>query len=149
MYLCICKPELAKRMNQKITHRGIVDSVEDAIVKVRILQTSACASCKVAGHCNAAESKVKFVDVYRPANGLKVGDEVTVCASRNVISRAMTLAFALPLGLLVVTLLSTLLLTDDEGLSGLLALGILVPYYAGLWLFKERIGRQISFQLED
>ena len=136
-------------MSNRISHSGIIDSITGDHVKVRIVQSSACASCQVAGHCNAAESKVKFVDVYRPANGLKVGDEVTVCASRNVISRAMTLAFALPLGLLVVTLLSTLLMTGDEGLSGLLALGILVPYYAGLWLFKERIGRQISFQLED
>ena len=32
----------------------------------------------MAGYCHAAESKEKIVDVYRPANGLKVGDQIPV-----------------------------------------------------------------------
>ena len=50
-------------MNNRISHSGIVDSVVDGCVTVRILQTSAGAACKVASHCNASESKEKLVDV--------------------------------------------------------------------------------------
>ena len=50
-------------MSQKISHSGVVESILDGCVKVRIIQTSACAACKVASHCNAAESKVKIVDI--------------------------------------------------------------------------------------
>ena len=50
-------------MSAKISHSGIVASISKGCVQVRILQTSACAACKVAGHCNASESKEKIVDV--------------------------------------------------------------------------------------
>ena len=54
-------------MSTKISHSGIVESIEDGCVKVRIVQTSACAACKVAGYCNAADSKEKSVDVFGDA----------------------------------------------------------------------------------
>jgi sigma-E factor negative regulatory protein RseC len=65
-YLCIVITPLQARvmkMNNKIRHTGIIESITDGWVKVRILQTSACAACKVAGHCNAAEAKEKIVAV--------------------------------------------------------------------------------------
>ena len=66
-------------MDEKITHAGIVEQVDGGRVRVRIMQTSACAACKVAGHCNAAEAKEKLVDVFTAsASQWKVGDAVTV-----------------------------------------------------------------------
>ena len=52
-------------MSQKICHSGIVERIDDGCVHVRIVQTSACAACKVAGYCNAAESKEKIIDVKK------------------------------------------------------------------------------------
>ena len=137
-------------MNNKIRHSGIIDSIENSTVRVRILQTSACAACKVAAHCNASESKEKLVDVAVADGSVRrVGDTVTVCASRNVVSRAMLLAFALPLALMVATLVTVMLLTGDEGVAGLSSVAVLVPYFLTVWLLRSRIGRQISFTLED
>ena len=137
-------------MNNKIRHSGIIDSIENSTVRVRILQTSACAACKVAAHCNASESKEKLVDVAVADGSVRrVGDTVTVCASRNVVSRAMLLAFALPLALMVATLVTVMLLTGDEGVAGLSSVAVLVPYFLTVWLLRSRIGRQVSFTLED
>ena len=136
-------------MNNKIRHSGIIDSIGERSVKVRILQTSACAACKVAAHCNASESKEKLIDVASDGKGLHVGDAVTVCASRTVISHAMLLAFGLPLALMVVTLVTLLFLTGDEATSGLLSLLVLAPYYLIIWLLRNRIDRRISFTIED
>lgn len=85
-------------MNHKIRHEGIVDSIEEECVHVRILQTSACASCKVAGYCNAAEAKEKIVDVFQTkGSSLKVGDAVTVSASGDVAARlVMGFRLAIP-----------------------------------------------------
>lgn len=137
-------------MNDNIRHAGIIDSIEDGIVRVRILQTSACAACKVARHCNASESKEKLVDVTQ-ADGRtwKVGDAVTVCASRKAVSHAMLLAFATPLMLMVVTLVVVLLLTGNEATAGLSSLAVLIPYYIALWLLRNLIGRKISFHIVD
>ena len=73
-------------MSAKISHSGIVASINKGCVQVRILQTSACAACKVAGHCNASESKEKIVDVLNvnDISTLKVGDHVIVTASHDV-----------------------------------------------------------------
>ena len=85
-------------MTDSIRHSGIVDSVGDDCVRVRILQTSACASCKVAGYCNASESKEKVIDVYGTAYAatVKVGDHVVVTASREVAFKALLWAFGVP-----------------------------------------------------
>jgi len=136
-------------MSQRISHSGVIDRIEEGCVKVRILQTSACASCKVAGHCNASESKVKIVDVFcGDTSAYRVGQEVVVSASRDVAGRALFLGFGVPFILLVGVLVVVLWLSASEGLAALSAIGALVPYYLLLWLFRGRIQQHISFQLE-
>ena len=83
-------------MGNNISHSGVVESVEDGCVHVRIVQTSACAACKVAGYCNAAESKEKLVDVYTDSKGYQAGQTVTVMASRKVAANALLLGVSYP-----------------------------------------------------
>lgn len=137
-------------MANKISHFGIIDSIEGDSVKVRIVQTAACASCKVASHCNAAESKVKMVDVT-VVNSAKyhVGQEVVVCASKEVANKALLLGFGLPFLLLLVVLIIVLRVSGSEGMAALASLGSLIPYYMILWVFKEKIRQQVSFRLEE
>ena len=136
-------------MRNNISHSGVVERVEEGCVHVRIVQTSACAACKVASHCNAAESKVKVVDVFGcDTTKYATGQEVTVWASRDVANRALLLGFGVPFLLLVCVLLIALRFTANEGVAALLALGSLVPYYFALWLLRDRIQRGISFQIE-
>lgn len=119
-------------------------------MRVRILQTSACAACKVAGHCNASESKEKIVDVLNIADTshLNVGDEVMVCASRNVANKALMLGFGIPFLLMIGVLVAVLYTTDSEGVAALAAIGSLLPYYFLLWLRRDSIRQKISFYLE-
>ncbi|MBO4718707.1 MAG: SoxR reducing system RseC family protein [Prevotella sp.] len=136
-------------MSSKISHSGVVDSIEGDCVKVRILQTSACAACKVAGHCNASESKEKIVDVFCCDTAkYRAGQEVTVWASREVANKALLLGFGLPFLLLITVLVVGLYLTDNEGVAALVSLGSLLPYYFLLWLCRKSIRQQVSFQIE-
>ena len=136
-------------MQARISHSGIVETVTEACVRVRILQTSACAACKVAGHCHASESKEKIVDVFcRDAAKYETGQEVTVWASKDVANKALLLGFGLPFLLLLGVLVAVLYFTDNEGLAALAALGSLIPYYFLLWLWRDSIRQKISFHLE-
>ena len=73
-------------MSQKISHSGIVERIDDGCVHVRIVQTSACAACKVAGYCNAAESKEKIIDVYCDSvAAYQVGQQVVVGSSEGAV----------------------------------------------------------------
>ena len=126
-----------------------MERVEGDCVKVRIVQTSACAACKVASHCNAAESKVKIVDVLTSdSSAYRAGEEVVVSASKDVANRALLLGFGLPFLLLVGVLVVMLRLTSEQGLAALGAIGALIPYYILLWLMRDRIRQQISFRIE-
>ena len=137
-------------MSNKISHLGVVDSIEGDRVKVRIIQTSACAACKVAAHCNASESKEKLVDVFGCDTAkYATGQEVVVSASREVANRAILLGFGLPLLLLIGVLLMVLRWTGDEGTAAMASLGALVPYYIVLWLLRDSIRQQVSFRIEE
>lgn len=132
-----------------ISHSGIVESVTDGCVKVRILQASACGSCKVAGHCHAAESKEKIVEVCcRDAAAYTSGQKVTVSTTGDVANHALLLGFGVPFLVLVGVLVMVLLLTDNEGLAALSGLVALVPYYGVLYLCRDHIRRQLTFYLE-
>lgn len=133
----------------KIKHSGIVDSVEDGCVHVRILQSSACSACKVASHCNASETKEKLIDVsgvqaavYQP------GDLVTVVADASVGLRASVLGYLLPLAFMLITLVVVLTITRSEGAAALSALGVLIPYYLVLYLLREKMKTKLSFTIE-
>ena len=137
-------------MSNKISHSGIIHSITDGCIRVQIVQTSACAACKVASHCNAAESKIKIVDVMsNNTSGYKVGQEVTVWASKDVANRALMLGFGIPFLLLICVLMVALKLTDNEGVAALAAIASLVPYYVALWLMRDKIQQHISFNLEN
>ena len=135
-------------MSTKISQSGIIESIDEGCVHVRIVQTSACGACKVAGYCHAAESKEKIVDVYRPANGLKVGDSVTVTASTKIASRALLLGFAIPFVILVLTLVVVLLLTGNEAVAGLSAIAAQIPYYGVLYLLRKYLRDTFAFEIE-
>ena len=135
----------------KISHKGVVEAVDADLVKVRITQGSACAVCKVANHCSAAESKEKTVEVVcdDAAKTYAVGDEVVVSMPMGNGRRAVLLAFILPFLVMLAVLLLTLWATGNEALAALLALASLVPYYAILHLSEKKIARKFSFVIEQ
>ena len=137
-------------MSTKISHSGIIEGIEGDCVKVRIVQTSACAACKVAGYCNATESKEKIVDVLcgSAAKNLTVGQPVTVTTSGQVAAKALLWGFGLPFVVLVTVLVLVLWLTDHEGTAALSGLAALIPYYILLWLLRDRMREQLAFAIE-
>jgi sigma-E factor negative regulatory protein RseC len=116
---------------------------------VRIVQTSACAACKVASYCNAAESKEKIIDVFcNSVAEYSVGQQVVVSTSGQVAAKALLWAFGVPFVLLMTVLVLVLLLTSNEGWAALSALVALIPYYIILWLFRDKMREQLAFQIE-
>ena len=136
-------------MRSNISHSGVVESVEDGCVHVRIVQTSACLACKVAGYCNASESKEKMVDVYTTdTQRYSVGQAVTVMASRQVAAHALLLGFGLPFLVLVGVLVVVLQMTGNELWAALAGLLSLAPYYLLLYFFRNRLRDKLSFWIE-
>lgn len=147
-------------MSSKIRHDGVVERIGDGIVTVRILQTSACAGCKIASHCHSAlspadkgssEAKERLVDVKcaTGASSLTIGQPVVVTASAEVAGLALFYGFGLPFLLLLAVLLGVYLATGSELQAGLWSLLSLLPYYLVLWLLRSAMARRLSFELEE
>lgn len=127
-----------------IKHDGIVIAVNgDGTVRVRIVQTSACASCKAKAMCASAESVEKEIDAV--SDGLLViGDEAEVLVAEKIGWKAIFLAYILPF---VVLLGSVLVLNEfmKEELAGTIALCAMGVYYIVLGFFKNKIQKGFSF----
>ena len=136
-------------MNDSISHSGIIDSITGTKVRVRIVQNSACSSCKIASHCSSAESKEKMVDVRCiDASNYKVGQAVNVLASQSVGMKAVLLAFVVPVVVLLTTILVCVGNGISDGVAALAGIASLSPYYFVLWLFRGKIENIVTFYLE-
>ena len=135
-------------MGADIRHEGVVNSIDGQRVTVRILQASACSGCQASRICRAAEQKEKLVDVDMVgAENLSVGQKVTVVAGERMGITAVLLAFGLPLLLLLVALIAAMRVTGNEMTAAVASIGILVPYYTVLFLFRNRIKKDFGFRI--
>lgn len=137
-------------MSNKIRHTGVVESVTDECLKVRITQSSACSGCKIAAHCTASDQKEKLVDVFDKASiaGRRVGESVVVVATMKAGMKAVKLGFILPFLVLIVALAVSYQLTGNEPLAALIALASLIPYYLFIYLIRDRLRETFSFVVE-
>ena len=135
-------------MANTIKHQGIVENINGSHLQVRIIQTSACASCSVKGHCTSADTKEKFVDVtVDNAASYQPGDHVWVMGELSMGALAVLFAFIFPFLILIISLFVFMALWNDELCSALCSLSLLIPYYCILWLNKSRMGRKFSFSI--
>lgn len=136
-------------MANVITHQGIVENIDGSHVFVRITQTSACASCSVKGHCSSADSKEKILEINAPYSSYKTGDHVTVIGQTPMGMMAVLLAFFIPFLVLVISLFVFMSVSGgNELLSGLMSLGLLVPYYFVIWLNRTRLKKNFTFTIK-
>ena len=138
-------------MTNTIKHLGIVESINGSYLKVRIVQTSACSSCSIKGHCSAAESKEKLIDVYNK-EGLdcQIGSQVMISGAASLGMKAVMWAFIFPFVVLLFSLFVSMWMTKgDEAVSSLVALCMLIPYYLILFLCREKFRRTFIFVLES
>ena len=135
-------------MANTIKHQGIVENIHGSHLQVRIIQTSACASCSIKGHCSSADTKEKLIDVTDDnVSSYQPGDRVWVIGELSMGVMAVLLAFILPFLVLIFSLFIFMAIWNDELGSALCSLALLIPYYYILWLNKSRLGKKFSFSI--
>lgn len=136
-------------MSDIIQHQGTVESIEGMHIRVKIVQTSACATCVAHKFCNSSESKEKMIDIYTKQAALyRVGQTVNVYGTTSMGMRAVLWAFGVPFVVLVAVLYVSILLTGgDEPLSALLAIGALLLYYLVLYLCRGWMTKKFVFTI--
>ncbi len=130
-----------------IEHLGRIDAVTPNDIRVVITSQSACASCHAKGACSASDVSEKIVVVSKTGHNFLVGETVKVLLKQSLGFKALFLAYILPF-IVVITALFSLSSFVSEGIAGILALLSLIPYYAILYFFKNKISKQFNFDIE-
>ncbi|MDO8899058.1 MAG: SoxR reducing system RseC family protein [Bacteroidales bacterium] len=139
-------------MTQKaetIEHPAVITKVSDNIIEVMILSKSACSSCNAKGSCNMSEMEEKIVSVARIPNlEYAVGQQVVLYMQQQLGTIAVFLGYILPFLLVLLTLIVMIASGFSEGLAGLSALLVLIPYYIVIYLLRSKLGRKFQFYIK-
>ncbi len=131
----------------EIIHQGFIAAMDADHIEVSIESKSACASCHASGACNAADKSTRLINIKNSPlyRHLKIGDWVTVQGNFSSGLKAVLFAYVIPFVLILITLMIASAVTNNNLFSGLLALGITIPYFAILYFNRKKFEKQFSF----
>ena len=134
-------------MGSKIQHEGIVQSVYADKIIVRIEQLSACSGCHAQQACSVSDKKDKLIEVFENSGKFSINEKVLVEGKTSSGLLAVLYAFVIPL----VFLFCVLFLAKDR-LSEIqlvwLSLGTIILYYAGIFIFRNKVKKRFVFQIK-
>jgi len=132
----------------KIEHKGIIQSIEDNIIKVSITSESACASCHAKGFCTSMDSKEKIIDIPNYQDTYKPGEDVKVIMEQSLGLKAVLFSYFLPFVILLMSLIILMDISKNELFSGLSSIVILVPYFLVLYMFRNKFQKIFKFRIQ-
>ena len=138
-------------MNGKetISHEGIVTKITNDELEIKILAQSACAACHAKSACGMGEQAEKILTMPRPkGRDFALNQKVNVKMSIGQGNKAAVLAYLIPIILLLAVLFVCLGLGLNEGLSALISIIALVPYYIVLYLRRDKLKNKFSYIIE-
>jgi sigma-E factor negative regulatory protein RseC len=128
-----------------IEQKGIVEEVMNHCVRVRIQRSDACGHCSAKGMCNLGSDSDLMIESAEPVSGLKKGDVVGITMARSTGNKAILFGYFMPFMLLIVVLITLNSFGLREWVSGLISICALAPYYLGLYIFRKKLGKSITF----
>lgn len=131
----------------QISQIGTITAITDEAITVNICTPEACGSCKAKDVCGAGNAGR---DIMIPNDGEKyaVGESVKVSISQSMGMKAVAVAYMLPVIVVVAAMVVMRFFGVDELVTGCSALGILILYYIGVYFFRDKLSKEITFQIE-
>mgnify|MGYP001677223372 FL=1 len=134
---------------ETIMHEGVVTRVGEEEIEVKILSKSACAACHAKGACNLSDMAEKTLVVPRNKDqDFQPMQKVNIKMTMKQAGQAVVLAYVVPFCILVTVLLVLLSQHVDEGLSALISLAALVPYYLILSKCRKHLKKKFRYEVE-
>ena len=138
-----------KKMDEKISHEGIVTGIGQGTVTVKIQSASACGSCHAKSLCQMSEKTDKDVVVKTKRSlDYTVGEKVEVYLMSGMGLKAVLLAYVFSLVAAAIGMGIAACFTSSEPVIGLCALLALALYFIGLKVHAKKIDRRFGFGIE-
>lgn len=141
--------EKMSELNDNLQHPGRIDKIEENKITITILSKSACSTCHSKSMCSVSEMEEKTIEIKNTDDTkYNVGQQITVYMKKSLGTWAVLFGYFFPFLLVILSLITLLSLTHNEGLSGLISLGLLIPYYFVIHLLKDKFQSTFEFSLK-
>ncbi|RPH28881.1 MAG: RseC/MucC family positive regulator of sigma(E) [Bacteroidales bacterium] len=131
-----------------IQHQGVVQGIENNHLEIMIISESACSSCKSKKICSISEAKEKLIYIESSDKSYRIGDEVIVFLEERMGAYAVVFAYGLPFIVMVLSLFIGYYNNASEPVMGLSVLASLSLYFGIVYLFRNQLGKKITFKVE-
>lgn len=134
---------------ETISHEGIITKITRDTLEIKIIAQSACASCHAKSACGMGEQAEKILTVPKPeGRDFALMQKVNVKMSIGQGNKAAVLAYLIPIILLLAVLFICLGLGLNEGLSALVSIAALIPYYIVLYTQRDKLKKKFEYRIE-
>ena len=131
-----------------IEQKGVIENIENGVANVNITTFTACAHCHAKNACNISAESSRIIQVPVGNESYTSGELVRIIMKRSLGMRAAFFAYIFPFILVLGLLIVLTSLKISELFAGLSSIILLVPYFLGLHLFRERLKRTFTFTLQ-
>ncbi len=132
-----------------IEHVGVISKIGEREIMVNVNPESACGNCRANSSCSIGATGEKTINVVRmPGDNYSAGEKIMVVLEQSLGLKALGLGYLLPFMIVLALLIIFTALGLKEFIAGILSLASLIPYYAGLFLLREKLKKEFSFRLQ-
>ena len=134
-------------LSNSIEHLGVIKEITPRSIKVSLLNVSACSTCHTKGTCSVSDVDNKVIDVINSGGKFSKGDTVKVAFEKSLGPLALVIGYLAPFVLLMLVLIISLSVTNDEVVAGLTSLISIGVYYLFLTLFRKKLKSTFTFRI--
>ncbi len=134
---------------QIIEHEGIVVSISDRKIIVKIMAQSACSGCHAKGACSAADLQDKLVDIIPDGQPYQTGQRVIITGHQSLGFKAVLYAYVIPSILVIGALIGAYATTGNDIASAIISLICVALYYGVIYLFRNRLQKTFTFTIKN
>ena len=96
----------------------------------------------------ASDMEEKVIDVdFNEGQNYKIGSQVTVEMKQSQGTWAVLLGYVFPFLVILISMILLSYLNLDEGLTGVISLSLLIPYYAILYFSKDFLKKNFTYRI--
>lgn len=134
---------------ETVSHEGVITKITDDVLEIKIIAQSACAACHAKSACTMSDQTEKILTVPKPeGQDFQHLQKVKVVMAIGQGNKAAVLAYLIPIILLLAVLFVCLGVGLSEGLSALISMAALIPYYAALYIKRDILKKKFEYRIE-
>ncbi|MBO7084077.1 MAG: SoxR reducing system RseC family protein [Bacteroidales bacterium] len=134
---------------ETVSHEGVITKITDDTLEIQITSMSACAACHAKSACNISDQAEKVLTVPRPeGREFHRFQKVNVVMGVGQGNKAAILAYLVPIAVLLAALFICLGIGLSEGLSALIGIAALIPYYLILYSQRDKLKKKFDYRIE-